>query len=176
MGEMTVGNPGGYARLEMLKADEGVVEDVYRMLCERKSLRAIAKEFGVPRGAFARWFMAEHGDLVSDADRVLAHELKHEALEEAEAATEENAVSQRLKVDTALKLMPMLDRDRYGKQVQHRHEHTFDLGDRLRRAMERAEAVRQERIVELEPARVSEAGTPLAEEPAPARAGLEGSS
>ena len=170
MGEMTVGNPGGYARLEMLKADEGVVEDVYRMLCERKSLRAIAKEFGVPRGAFARWFMAEHGDLVSDADRVLAHELKHEALEGAEAATEENAVSQRLKVDTALKLMPMLDRDRYGKQVQHRHEHTFDLGERLRRAMERAEEGRLARIEELEPARVIEAVPPPAEVPAPAQA------
>lgn len=150
-------DPGPLARLEEVKADLSTPNVVFQRLCEGESLKAIAKAWAVPKGQFVLWFMTEHRQLFDDAERVRAQDLKGEALdiadEQAEVVREAGGTfdpdvpRDKLRVDTRLKLIEKLDRERFGKQVQHQHTHTIDLGERLRRARERViESTRAEAL------------------------------
>lgn len=107
-------DPGPLARLAEVMADESVPGVVFGRLTEGKTLREIARVWRVPRGRFVQWFMENHADLYDAADRVWCDQMKHEALENADAATAEDVAPRKLRVDTRLRLMEKLDRARYG--------------------------------------------------------------
>lgn len=140
-------NPGPIARLESLKADASIPAQVFLRLCDGESLKQIARAWQVPKGPFVLWYMSVHRQLFDDAERVRAQDLKAEALE---ISDEQNEVERpgggtfdpdvqrdKLRVDTRLKLLEKLDRERFGRFTKHEHTHTHDLGERLRRARER---------------------------------------
>lgn len=122
---LALGDPGPVARFEAVKERPEVPEEIFHRLCEGDSLREIAKAWGLPRGPFTLWFMSEHKQLFDDAERVRAHELKEEVLEIADEQKEvtrdgktydPEVPRDKLRVDARLKLMPHMDRQRFGVQ------------------------------------------------------------
>lgn len=98
--------------LERLKADPDGPERVYRMMTDRecpRTLRKIANELGLQRGAFVHWFMEVHNDLYMRALRVRANELTDEALAIADASNDP-----KLQVETRRWLASRYDRQLYG--------------------------------------------------------------
>ena len=104
---------------------------------------------GLPRGRVLA-FLAEHAGLSEAVKRVLevqTHALVGEALDVADeqrevfredgSAYDPDVARDKLRVETRLKIAEKLNRGAYGRTVDHRHTHTVDLGDRLRRAMAR---------------------------------------
>jgi hypothetical protein len=130
-------DPGPLARLEGVKGDPSAPSVIFQRVAEGETLRDVARAWGLPRGRFVEWFSTEHSELYDRALKVRADELAHETLEIADGATAEDSAPRKLRVDTRLKLAEKWDRARYGKQVQHTHSHTHDLGEILRRARER---------------------------------------
>ena len=106
------------ARLEEVKKDEWAPRVIFQRLADPdkpERLRDIAREWGLPRGRFIEWFMTEHAELYEAALRVRAGELVLDALDHADAANEDNAKAQALKVRTRLEIASHWDRNRYGK-------------------------------------------------------------
>lgn len=107
-------DPGPMARLEVVKAAAGTASVVFQRLTEGETLKSIAEDWQIPRGRFAQWFMDEHSDLFDDAEKVRAQDLKAEALERADSATVDDVAPRKLQVDTRMRLLPLMDRARYG--------------------------------------------------------------
>lgn len=107
-------DPGPMARFEYVKVQESTPSVVFQRLCEGETLREIASAWQVPKGLFIQWFMEEHRDLFDAAERVLAQDLKVDALKEADSATNEDIKPRTLRVKTRLELLPLMDRSRYG--------------------------------------------------------------
>ena len=115
---------GPMARLEVVRADPGVVAEVFRLLTDGSDLKAIAKLWAVPRGEFARWFTTQHGEEYEAALKVRADELAHDAVAiadeqkevvRADGSTFDPEVPRdKLRVDTRLRLVEKWDRMRYG--------------------------------------------------------------
>lgn len=71
-------------------------------------------------------------------EKAKAHRFREEAVEIADEVKEERdpIAKAKLRIDVRMQQAATLDRNRYADRVEHKHkhEHTFDLGDRLRRA------------------------------------------
>jgi len=104
------------ARLEDVKRDEGAPGEVYRLLCEGKSLAQIAREWGLPKHRFTDWILAEHVDVLDRAERALAHEDMHEV--KAVADGEGDVARDRLRTDVRFKRAAKFDRKRYGDEQE----------------------------------------------------------
>lgn len=123
---LTARDPGPMARLADVQADGGAAQEVFHRLTEGLTLREIAKSWGVPRGAFTRWFMERHADLFDAAAKVRADELAQEALaisDEQEEVVKKDGTTfdpdvprDKLRVDTRLRLAEKWDRARYGSK------------------------------------------------------------
>lgn len=125
-------------------------EEFLQRLVGSGDLDEVCREMDLPRGRVLA-FVASHVELSEAARGILemqAHVMATEALEiadEQKAAVKEDGSEydpdvprDRLRVDTRLKLIEKWNRKAYGKVVEHKHDVTVDLGERLRRAMERA--------------------------------------
>lgn len=136
-------DPGPLARFNAVVRDPGTPEEIVRRLSEGDSLREISKAWQIPYRRLIAW-IAANGDLTEQCKRVrelAGIELRMEGLEivdGAEAATTPEEVSAaKLRAEYRERLSRDLNRPLFGKQVQHQHTHTIDLGERLRRARER---------------------------------------
>ncbi len=109
----------GTDRLEAVKADPGAALEVFRWVAEGKRLSEIAREWGCPRGAFAKWVMEKHGEVYDAALKARAADLALDALDAALSATPEDVGVRRLQADVALKLAAKFDRARYGESVRN---------------------------------------------------------
>lgn len=117
-------DPGPLARLEALKKDESAPNVIFQRLADGETLKEIAKEWQVPRGAFVLWFTTTFPELYDAALKVRADEIAHEALaisdEQALAISKQgtpydpDVPRDKLRVDTRLKLASQWDRARYG--------------------------------------------------------------
>ena len=106
-----------------------------------ESLREIAAAWGLPYGRFLSW-IAANGELSDRCRRVrelAGIELRFEGLEILdEVEPEKSAVAKAVaQADYREKLSRDLNRPLFGKQVQHDHTHRIDLGEQLRRALQR---------------------------------------
>ncbi len=112
-------------RLAQMKADPEAPKRIFQMLTEghdgrefpKASLRNVARELQVPKGAFVEWFTSEHAQLYEAALRVVAADLAIKAAEAAIDATPEDVAVRRLQAETFLKLASRFDRARYGEQA-----------------------------------------------------------
>lgn len=135
------GDPGPAVRFEVVVADPTTPGVIVQRLAQGESLRQIAAAWQIPYLRFLAW-VAANGDLSEQCKRVrelAGIELRMEGLEILdEAAPEKAAVT--LAAEQAKyreRLSRDLNRPLFGKFTQHKHEHTFDLGEVLRRARER---------------------------------------
>lgn len=115
---------------------------------EPETLKEIAKAWGLPRGRFVEWFTTKHAGLYDAALKVRAAELADEALEiadEQKEAVGKNGESydpevprDKLRVETRLKLVAKLDRDRYGERAAGSLGDAFEnLAEALQRISEK---------------------------------------
>ena len=120
---------GPAVRLKALQADDSAHEEIFRLLCDGKTPRQIAKEWKLPRHAFCDWLLRVQPDILARARTVQTDELISELLPEMrEALTDpETAPAFKVKFDAAMKLAGKWDRTRYGEHVKV--ERTADLGD-----------------------------------------------
>jgi hypothetical protein len=136
-------DPGPVARYNAVIADPTTPGEIVARLGGGESLKDIAKAWGIPYQRFLSW-IAANGDLTEQCKRVrelAGIELRMEGLEivdEMEGQVEPATVAAaKLRAEYRERLSRDLNRPLFGKLTQHKHEHTFDLGDRLRRARER---------------------------------------
>jgi len=110
---------GPLARLEAVKVDAGVPEEVFARVAGGDSLKVIARAWGVPVGRFSEWFMECHGGLYDAALKVHAADLALQALEFADPRLGKDEVpAAKLAADVRLRLASFFDRDRYGAAVK----------------------------------------------------------
>lgn len=140
-------DPGPLARFADVIADPKTPEVIVQRL-QAESLKDIAKSWGIPYGRFVAW-IAANGELTEQCKRareLAGIELRMEGLEIVDGASAESIVVDKERAAYRERLSRDLNRPLFGKYQKHEHEHKFDLGDQLRRAMER------ERIVHEQPA------------------------
>ena len=143
-------DPGPMARLAHVMADASTPEIIVQRLAAGESLREIAAAWRIPYKRFLAWIAAS-GELTEQCKRVrelAGIELRFEGLEIVDDATPETAPVAKLQADYREKLSRDLNRPLFGKFTQHKHEHSFDLGEKLRRARERERVVDAEVIEE----------------------------
>lgn len=117
-------DPGKVARLEAVKADPAAPQVIFHRVADGETLKEIAQEWQIPRGAFVLWFTTKFPELYDAALKARADDLAHEALAIADEQSEvvkENGQTydpdvprDKLRVDTRLKLASQWDRARYG--------------------------------------------------------------
>lgn len=118
-------------------------------LQDGETLLGLVRAWKLPRHAFLSW-IAANGELTDQCRRVrelAGIELRMEGLEIVDVATPETAPVAKLQADYREKLSRDLNKPLFGKYTQHEHRHTFDLGERLRRARDRAEGVIDTEVV-----------------------------
>lgn len=137
-------DPGPMARFVALTRDETTPAVIVQRLTEGESLRDMASAWEVPYKRFLAW-IAANGELTEQCKRVrelAGIELRMEGLDIVDAVegAEEPAevAAAKLRAEYRERLSRDLNRPLFGRVTQHKHEHTFDLGDRLRRARERS--------------------------------------
>jgi len=111
------------ARFEALKRDDGVAQEVFRLLTddEALTLAEIAKRWRVPRGPFVEWFSTEHKAKLDAAERVLGIDVCHAVKRMTDEATAENFALVKFKTDRYLRLAGLLNAERYSPKVEHKH-------------------------------------------------------
>lgn len=117
-------DPGPLARMEVVKADESIPAVIFQRVCDRETLKDIAKEWGLPRGDFVSWYMTTHSELYDAALQVRADELVHESLaisdEQSEVLKKDgttfdpDVARDKLRVETRMRILEKWDRGRYG--------------------------------------------------------------
>ena len=113
---------GSSHELEALKADPGTPARVFEILTSERadwpkmSLTAVARQLGMPKGAFIEWFTTEHAGVYDAALKVVAADLAVKAMQAALDATPEDVAVAKLQAETALKIAARFDRARYGDQ------------------------------------------------------------
>lgn len=134
-------NPGPMAHFAAMTADPNVPEIIVQRLAGGESLKDIAVAWGLPYKRFLAW-IAANGDLTEQCKRVrelAGIELRMEGMEILDAAEPDKAAVA-LAAEQAKyreRLSRDLNRPLFGRFTQHKHEHSFDLGEQLRRARER---------------------------------------
>lgn len=139
-----VTNPGPMARFAEVVANPTTPELVVQRLSAGESLAEIAAAWQIPKKRFLAW-IAANGELSEQCKRVrelAGIELRMEGLDivdevEGSEAPAEVAAA-KLRAEYRERLARDLNKPLFGKQVRHEHQHTVDLGERLRRARERA--------------------------------------
>lgn len=136
-------NPGPLVRFASVTADPATPSVIVQRLADGESLKEIAKGWDIPYRRLIEW-IAANGDLTEQCKRareLAGIELRMEGLEivdEVEGTDEPAAVAAaKLRAEYRERLSRDFNRPLFGKQVQHQHTHTVDLGERLRRARER---------------------------------------
>lgn len=122
---LPVRDPGPMARLRDLQADPDAHEEIFRLLCDGKTLRKIASEWKLPKAAFADWVLSEKPELLNRARAVQTDEFITELVPLLKDVTVENASAIKTRVDGFLKLAGKWDRTRYGEHIKV--ERTIDL-------------------------------------------------
>lgn len=106
-------------------------------------LKTICKSRGWPHSVVAQW-IAQREDVskaLTEARRIYAEDLAMETPEIADAETDKDAVAgAKHRTDVRFKLAALLDRDRFGQQVQH-NVSIDPFTEMLRRVSERRLAV-----------------------------------
>lgn len=147
-------------------ADPTTPDVIVQRLAGGESLKEIAKAWAIPEKKFLAW-IAANGDLTEQCKRVrelAGIELRMEGLEIIDDSSVETIAVDKERALYRERLSRDLHRPLFGKQVQHQHNHTVDLGERLRRAMTR------ERVIDQVPEPVTIGAEPSAAvtpEPAP---------
>lgn len=116
---------------EEWKSDVNVPAMLMSRVGEGESLKEICKSAGMPYSLVARW-IAETPVLKAQYDAALqlkADSLAHEALDDANGATNETVAPTKLRVDTKLKLAGKWDRARYGEREAPQLTVNVSLGD-----------------------------------------------
>lgn len=110
-----------------------------------ESLRDIARAWQIPYRRLVEW-VAGNADLTEQCKRAMelaGIELRLEGLEIIDDATPETVAVAKEQAQYRERLSRDFNRRLFGKFQQHKHEHSFDLGEQLRRA--------RERVIEVEP-------------------------
>ncbi len=122
---------------------EGGRSEFLQRVGESGSVREVCREMDLPESRVIA-FMAIQPELKEMVERIKelrSHEMAMEGLEIVDDREDDpDAASRRVRSDYRLKLAEKWNRRDYGKVVEHKHDVTVDLGERLRRAMERAAA------------------------------------
>jgi hypothetical protein len=130
------------ARFEVWRQDPANLDDFFERIAT-KPLSEVCREVNVP-------YTLMHALLTNDValharwdavEKAKAHRYQEETIKLADECPvdRDHAAVRKLQIETRQWVAAKLDRDRFAEKVQHahRHEHTIDLGDRLRRARER---------------------------------------
>lgn len=132
-------DPGPMARFAAVTADPRTPDVIVQRLAGGESLKEIARAWQVPERRFLAW-IAANGDLTEQCKRVrelAGVELRFDGLEIIDGAAPETIAVAKEQALYRERLSRDLNRPLFGKFTQHKHEVTFDLGERLRRARER---------------------------------------
>lgn len=139
-------------------ADPSTPDVIVQRLAGNETLKDIASSWKLPYKKFLAW-IAANGDLTEQCKRVrelAGIELRMEGLEIIDEAAPETIAVDKERALYRERLSRDLHRPLFGKQVQHQHTHTHDLGERLRRALAREKVIDQvpepEKLVAPEPA------------------------
>lgn len=127
------------ARFVAVCEDPATPSIVVQRLMGGESLRDIARAWKIPYTRFMVW-IAANGDLTEQCKRareLAGVELRMEGLEIVDSATPETVAIAREQARYRERLARDLNRPLFGNVTHHKHEHTVDLGERLRRARER---------------------------------------
>lgn len=143
-------DPGPLARFDAVVRDPQTPLVIVQRLMGGESLKDLSRAWRVPYGRLLGW-VAANGELSEQCKRareLAGIELRLEGLEivdEADGAeTSEVVAAAKLRAEYRERLARDLNRPLFGKQVSHEHRHTHDLGEQLRRALQRD---RDERVV-----------------------------
>ena len=162
---------GPMARLAVVIADPEKPGEIFELLTgeEPQTLGEIAREWRLPAGRFVEWYTVEHKERFEAAQRVRALRLEgealriadeqHEVVKEGGQKFDPEVPRDKLRVDTRLKLIEKLDRERYGPslRVEKRIEVVVDevllkrAGELLRLVQARVAQSCQEKVVEALP-------------------------
>ena len=112
-------------RLQALQADDTAVEEIFRLLCDGKTLRQIASEWKLPKHAFCDWVLRERPEIMDRVWAVQINEEVDELLPLLRDVTSETAQAVKTRVDGILKIASKRDRKRYGEQIKV--ERTLDV-------------------------------------------------
>ncbi len=127
---------------------EGGREEFLQRLGDSGSVREVCLDMDLPESRVMA-FLAMQPELKEMATRMMelrSHEMAVEGLEIVDDREgDPDAASRRVRSDYRLKLAEKWNRKDYGKVVEHKHDVRLNLGERLRRAMERAAAARPDR-------------------------------
>lgn len=137
--EVSERDPGPLARFVALTGEASTPDVIVQRLSCGESLRQIADAWGVPYRRLLAW-IASQGDLSEQCKRVrelAGTELRFEGLEIIDEATAMDVAVAKERALYRERLSRDLNRPLFGKQSVMKHEVTFDLGERLRRARER---------------------------------------
>lgn len=130
---------GPAARLRALQADPNAAGAILARVAEGATLLDLVAQWKLPRRAFLSW-VAANGELTEQCKRLrelVGTELRMEGLDLVDEATPETAAVVKLRADYREKLSRDLNKDLFGKYAKVEHRHSFDLGERLRRARDR---------------------------------------
>lgn len=135
---------GRLARLVERVGDPSTPGVIIQRLATGESLKEIAQAWDIPYRRFLAW-IAANADLTEQCKRALelaGIELRLEGLEIIDEAKPEDVSVAKERAQYRERLSRDLNRPLFGKHTKHEHTHSFDLGERLRRAMAR------ERVIE----------------------------
>lgn len=150
-------DPGPVARFEAVVANPDTPVEIVARLSRGDDLKGIARSWSIPYKKFLAW-IAANGELTEQCKRVrelAGIELRMEGLEIVDAVegaeSTEAVAAAKLRAEYRERLSRDLNRPLFGKHTQHTHEHSFDLGEQLRRARERVVEQSQQAAVEQKP-------------------------
>lgn len=132
-------DPGPLARFAAVVANPDTPAEIVARLGRGDTLAEIARAWGVPKLKFLAW-IAANADLTEQCKRVMelaGIELRLEGLEILDSAAPETIAVAKEQAQYRERMSRDFNRGLFGKHVKHEHQHTHDLGDRLRRARER---------------------------------------
>ena len=109
-------------RFQALKAiyaeDDIAQEQIFKLLCEGKSLQEISRILNYPKHKFVDWFLAEHADVVTRAERSIVHERMHRLNELSLNLNSENVAAFMAEAKYIAGLAKSWDRPKYGEHVK----------------------------------------------------------
>lgn len=111
-------DPGPMARLRDLQADPDAMDEVFRQLCDGKSLAQIATAWKLPKHRFSDWMLTDHADVLYRAERGIVHERMMKLMALSENLSAENAAAFKAEADFIFKTASKWHREKYGEHVK----------------------------------------------------------
>jgi hypothetical protein len=121
---LPVRDPGPMARFREIVADTSTMGEIVHRLADGKTLKRIAKDWGIPYGRLAEWVTEdrERSEQYAMALAIWVDSLAQESVGIADDVEEDRDAVAKAKLQTSVRmgLATRLNRQRYGDAVEHK--------------------------------------------------------